>query len=69
MKGNIHKKMTFEDSTEKQWIKSCFKGWARDKRLNHQLFRRKMDEQQRKDFSDSSDFQQKNSVKDTAQNP
>ena len=55
MKGNIHKKITFEDRTEKQWIKSCFKGWARDKKINRQLFRRRMDEQCRKDISDSSD--------------
>ncbi len=68
MKSNIHKKMTFEDSTEKQWIKSCFKGWARDKRINRQLFRRRMDEQCRKD-PDIPDSLQHSSVKNTTPNP
>ena len=69
MKGNIYKKMTFEDSTEKQWIKSCFKGWARDKRINRQLFRRRMDEQCRKDISDSPNSEQQASVEKTTPNP
>ena len=58
MKSNIHKKMTFEDSTEKQWIKSCFKGWAQDKKINRQLFRRRMNEQCRKDGSEKYDLSQ-----------
>ncbi|MBQ5311918.1 MAG: hypothetical protein ILP19_07765 [Oscillospiraceae bacterium] len=42
MKGNIHKKLTFEDSTEKRYIKSCFKGWSCAKRINRRLCRRRM---------------------------
>ncbi|WP_295084499.1 hypothetical protein [Ruminococcus sp.] len=69
MKSNIHKKMIFEDTTEKKWIRSCFKGWAHDKRINRQLFRRRMDEQCRKGISDSSDSQHQDSVKNTTQTP
>ena len=42
MKGNIHKKITFEDSTEKKYIKSYYKGWRRAEIINRRLLRRRL---------------------------
>jgi hypothetical protein len=51
MKGNIHKKLTFEDRTEKQWVRTDFKGWMRVKTGNRKLFRRRMDALCRQEYS------------------
>ena len=42
MKGNIHKKITFEDSTEKKYIKSYYKGWRGAEIINRRLHRRRL---------------------------
>ena len=40
MKGNIHKKMTFEDHDDFKYIKRKGKFWAYYKRRNRKLFRK-----------------------------
>jgi hypothetical protein len=54
MKGNIHKKITFEDSTEKKYIKSYFKGWRRAEIINRRLLRRRINAQWNKELSENS---------------
>ena len=45
MKGNIHKKMTFEDRFSRHWacwVENNPKAWRYWKRRNRALFRKKM---------------------------
>lgn len=45
MKGNLHKKMTFDDGDGKRHIKSCFNGWRAWKKRRCRTARRKMNRQ------------------------
>ena len=47
MKGNLHKKMTFEDKEEKRYIKKQFGSHRYFKTNNRRLYRKKMKEQLR----------------------
>ena len=51
MKGNIHKKITFDDGDSKHYIKNDLKGWALSKRLDRKTVRRKMDAMCRKEYA------------------
>ena len=42
MKGNPHKKLTFEERDEKRHIRSCFNGYRLLKIRNRRQFRRKL---------------------------
>lgn len=53
MKGNLHKKMTFEDKFSRKyacWVKNCRKAWMWYKRQNHKIFRRLIKEEIRKEY-------------------
>jgi hypothetical protein len=53
MKGNIHKKLTFEDKFDRKyacWVENNRKAWHFWKRRNRRLFRQKIKEYIRKEL-------------------
>lgn len=55
-KGNIHKKMTFEDKFDRKfacWVKNDRKAWHYWKRKNRKDFRRDMKEELEDDIYDA----------------
>ena len=53
MKGNPHKKMTYEDRFDRKyacWVKNHPKAWKAYKRRNRRLFRVKMKIQMQRDL-------------------
>lgn len=50
MKGNIHKKLTFEDKFDRKyacWVKTHPKAWHWYKVQNRKLFRRKVSQEEK----------------------
>lgn len=50
MKGNIHKKMTFEDKFNRKyacWVKNYPKAWRWYKVKNRKLFRRRVNQEEK----------------------
>jgi hypothetical protein len=47
-----NKKITFEDSTEKKYIKSYYKGWRRAEIINRRLLRRRLKAGLKKEYSE-----------------
>ena len=60
MKGNIHKKETFEDKFDRKfacWVKNNRKAWHWWKRKNRKDFRRKQKEQLKKEIQDGEELE------------